>query len=844
LIHQPRIYLPTWPAGVTLLLALLCAVFAGCSRTWFRKKADTAAYEALAELGGYPFEDSVYPLPNARFYDPYSVDCPPMPPDDPQSHQLMREVDGMKGYQHWDKNGSIDSIESSDWLATLPRDGDGEVQLDLTGAIQVGRSNSRDFQRNLEVLYLSALDVTGQQFQFEHQFLAGNVFRQNYFGRDVGGSSRTEVDSFAVLRKGYATGGELLIGVANSLVWDAWGAGSEAFSSTLDFALRQPLLRFGGRARVLEQLTQSERDLLANIRQMEMFRQGFYVNLTTGRVTGSGPSLGANVGQAGLGLVAGFPSGRNGAPSAGGFLGLLQDQQEIRNQEANVSALRDSAAQLEAAFEANRISSRLQVDQARQALLNAQSSLLTSRAAYDSRVDAYKITLGLPPQMPVAIRDPLLDRFMLIDPALTKLQDEVSQRLLTIRRNRSAPNREELSECVRGLQRLDPDIVVQTEQVVDNLKKLVDIIPERIQQLDRVARQVDTLNADVDPRVYDPELFQKRVDELLSRVPKIAGMLVETEEQRTLIANEMESISLPELQRQLVAHATEVSDLLLELSLLNAETKLQGISLLPVDIDSAQAVDYARFNRLDWMNARANLVDSWRKIEVVANDLKSDLDVVVEGELGTPLNDSFNFTSRESKLRMRLEFDTPTARVIERNRYRASLISYQQARRSYMLFEDRVAQSIQNTVRIINLSQINLEVRRAAVQVAIAQVDIARLRLNPPVRPNQPSRTSPTAARDLVSALTDLLDAQNDLLNVWVSYEALRILLDFEMGTMQLDPVGMWIDPGPWTNEMELNQLEREQLELDLLKQVPAISEALNDDPKIFEELELPNPRP
>lgn len=95
-----------------------------------------------------------------------------------------------------------------------------------------------------------------------------------------------------------------------------------------------------------------------------------------------------------------------------------------------------------------------------------------------------------------------------------------------------------------------------------------------------------------------------------------------------------------------------------------------------------------------------------------------------------------------------------------------------------------------------------------------------------------------------MSALTDLLDAQNDLLNVWVSYEALRILLDFEMGTMQLDPVGMWIDPGPWTNEMELNQLEREQLELDLLKQVPAISEALNDDSKIVEELELPNPRP
>jgi hypothetical protein len=103
-------------------------------------------------------------------------------------------------------------------------------------------------------------------------------------------------------------------------------------------------------------------------------------------------------------------------------------------------------------------------------------------------------------------------------------------------------------------------------------------------------------------------------------------------------------------------------------------------------------------------------------------------------------------------------------------------------------------------LRIVNLSQINLEVRRAAVRVAIAQVDIARLRLNPPVRPDQPSRTSPTAARDLVSALTDLLNAQNDLLNVWVSYEVLRVLIEFEMGIMEIDDQGIWIDPTSYDN--------------------------------------------
>ena len=46
-----------------------------------------------------------------------------------------------------------------------------------------------------------------------------------------------------------------------------------------------------------------------------------------------------------------------------------------------------------------------------------------------------------------------------------------------------------------------------------------------------------------------------------------------------------------------------------------------------------------------------------------------------------------------------------------------------------------------------------------------------------------------------MSALTDLLNAQNDLLNVWVSYEVLRVLIEFEMGTMQINDQGVWLDP-------------------------------------------------
>ncbi len=789
------------------LLLCLCLCFVGCSRRWFRRQADQETAAAISEKGGYLDGGSIYPASASRLHDPFAADRPPMPPDDPQSHQLMRCVDGKRGYKRWGKFGYTPTIESSQWVETLPRDERGEVQLDLREAVRIARVNSREYQRNLETLYLSALDVTLERFQFDHQLFAGNRLNQDFRGSEVGAGSETRLDSFAGFSKLSATGGELVTGFANSLVWDSWGSGSELFRSTLDFTLIQPLLRFGGRARVLELLTQSERDLLANVRQMEQFRQGFYVNITTGRNSGSGPTLGGNVSQAGLGVIAGFPSGRNGAPPAGGYLGLLQDQQEIRNQESTIAALRDSLAQLEAAFDANRISSRLQVDQARQALLNAQSGLLVSKAAYQSRLDDYKISLGLPPDIPVQIHDPLLERFVLIDPKLTQLQDALSTILLTMRRGRNDPTSELIDTSLQQLEQLDQRIDEQIGDAAARLKQFRQRIPERKIQLEKVAQQARLLKADVDPRVYDHESLEQRFQFLQQRVPAIETEIQDIRRERAELTQDRSGSNLPKVHEQLISLATRASDLLLELSLIQAETKLQGITLLPLEIEATQAIGMARVHRLDWMNARANVVDSWRKIEFFANDLKSDLDIVIDGQLGTEPDKILDFDSDHSRVRFGLEFDSPAARLAERNRYRASLIRYQQARRGYMLFEDRVKQSLRNTVRIIKLSQINLEVRRVAVEVAIAQYDMARLRLNPPVRPNQPTRTSPTAARDLLSALNDLLDAQNDLLNVWVSYEVLRVLLDFEMGTMQLDPTGVWIDPGPLQIE-ELPPLE------------------------------------
>ena len=132
----------------------------------------------------------------------------------------------------------------------------------------------------------------------------------------------------------------------------------------------------------LEKLTQSERALLSDARSLEQFRQGFFLEV----VIGSNPSV--NVGTSGL--ISSVPSPTTGVS---GFLGLVQDLQRIRNQEANVAKLNDSLSQFEAAFEAGRIGSRLQVDQARQALFNGQSRLLAAKSSYANRLDGYKIFL-------------------------------------------------------------------------------------------------------------------------------------------------------------------------------------------------------------------------------------------------------------------------------------------------------------------------------------------------------------------------------------------------------------------------------------------------------------------
>jgi hypothetical protein len=79
-----------------------------------------------------------------------------------------------------------------------------------------------------------------------------------------------------------------------------------------------------------------------------------------------------------------------------------------------------------------------------------------------------------------------------------------------------------------------------------------------------------------------------------------------------------------------------------------------------------------------------------------------------------------------------------------------------------------------------------------------------------------------------------LLNAQNDFLSVWVNYEVQRRVLDWNLGTMQLDHDGLWIDPGALGSETGFllpADCDDCQLECELFGPLPSgLDGALPDD--------------
>ncbi len=568
---------------------------------------------------------------------------------------------------------------------------------------------------------------------------------------------------------------------------------------------------------------------------MEHYRRGFYLNVVTGRDPGQGPSRRGGVfggsglegfsgvgvggfgrvgGAGGAQLVQGFGfTGGAGAQAAGGYIGLLQTAQVIRNQFANIAALGDSLEQLQAAHDAGRID-RFQVDLARQALYNAQSQLLNSQNIYDDGLDNFKLQFGITPSLDIKIADPLLDHFSLLDPELSALQIRVTEVLNVLREGAladatgsqkpAAPGNDYASLVQRSAV-VRADAAKRLAVAEDDIKRLDAALPGRRSTLLRLGARADTKQAEMDPELVNVERLDARAGSIKQEYTALAKVIANILSQLDDLVGPMQMPS-GEHREKLTKALNALSGSLLELSLLQARARLDSITFEPVDLTPEEGFCIASRYRRDWMNARASVVDSWRLIQFNANDLGSGLNLVFNGDIGNVGDRPFDLRPSNGSMRVGLQFDAPITRLAQRNVYRQSLIEFQQAKRNYYQFRDRVQRDVRSSLRQLKLDDLNFELRRAAVHVAITQVDLARLKLSEPARPvsaslpgqpTQPggqSQFSETLARDLVTAIIDLLNVQNDFLSVWVDHEVQQLNLDYDLGVMELDARGVRIE--------------------------------------------------
>lgn len=838
-----------------LLLGLTaCAVIGsvgGCHRAMYRKQADEDARALVEEkscdprwaLPGFNIEMN----PASRYYDGYDPVKPPMPPDDPESHELMHCVYGKKGWSKWHENGDRSGLENPVWQQCLdqyvPRSPSGAYVLRLEDSMRLALIHSPAYQQQLETLYLSSLDVSTERFRLQTQFFGRNS--TTYASRaDLGafgargpqarplsqagaadqnsllggafsaGNDRLDASTGLEMRQRFATAGELVVGFANSFVWQFAGPDQNATASLLNFSLLQPLLRFGGKVRGLETLTLAERVLLGNVRSMYRYRQGFFTQIAIGDNTGiNGPQrrggfqgaglegfsgLGTS-GFAGQGDLSGLGRGANtaggggggsgttgfvggGAGTQNGFIGLLQRMQQLRNSQELLKAQGRTRLLLEANLAAGLIDIG-QVDQFRQSIETETATLLQNRNDLANQLDTFKTgTLGLPPHVPIELNDSVIQQFQFIDPVISSVQDGLAQILLDLGDLDEKPQVVEIEAMMDRIASLRRDIEEQFRAVQNDL--------QRLDMLDLGVRFKDVTPAD-----------QKASREEWARLKETHERLINNHSETGAKLSEIRKGLTPKttdkVMGELVTLSVRLDNIVKELSLVQARSRLEVITVEPLELHPMDALAIARANRVDWMNNRASLVDTWRLVEFNANALESGLDLVFSGDVGTVGSNPFDFDRTSGGLRVGLRFDAPFTRLQERNNYRQQLINYQQARRQLIQFEDGVHSRLRGLLRQLSQLRTNLEIQRRAMAIAIRRVDLARENLNKPVPAaapgGAPQQFGPTAARDLLDALSDLRSVQNNVMSVWLAYYASHMTLIRDLGVMQLDENGLWV---------------------------------------------------
>ena len=231
--------------------------------------------------------------------------------------------------------------------------------VNLDQALDLAVKYSREYQAQKEQLYLSALSLTGARYDFSPIFLANSTATVD---GSPSSSQQGTVSSQLGVSRLLKTGGLLTMALGNDLVRYFTGkpdlVARNSAINTLSVDLTQPLLRgFGINDPTVENLTQTERNVVYAVRSFSLYQQQFAVD------------------------------------TVAAYFNLLTQKDIVRNNYRNFTNRVETTKYLEArAVDRERRSS---ADDARTAELSAKRDYINSLASFLTSLDSFKSRLGL-----------------------------------------------------------------------------------------------------------------------------------------------------------------------------------------------------------------------------------------------------------------------------------------------------------------------------------------------------------------------------------------------------------------------------------------------------------------
>lgn len=303
--------------GVSLCAAALVIMAGGCSKEYHKADADKEVYKIIGSKWQEGFGQKVN----------YTISDVPASPNDIQIEKAVPP----------------------------------SRTISLAQAAAMATAHNREYQRQKEELYLSALDLTLVRHDFATKWLGtfdGTYTRytdDNTLEKDETLKYEGELGFKQLL----ADGAQISASIAYDWLRYLTGDPRASIGSVLSATLTQPLLRGSGRKVVQEKLTQTERETLYQIRAFNRYRKTFVASIVND------------------------------------YYRVLQRRDEVTNAENDYKRRLESKERLDMEADAG-IRPPFEADQAEQEVLGAKDGYVRAQQTYKQQLDEFKIRLALP----------------------------------------------------------------------------------------------------------------------------------------------------------------------------------------------------------------------------------------------------------------------------------------------------------------------------------------------------------------------------------------------------------------------------------------------------------------